>query len=84
MSEPLFMPVPEELVARITRHVLGEVRAELLSVDPLMTVEEAAEYLRCKTHRIYDLVRHQSVVPVRDGRRVLFRRSVLDAYLEGR
>lgn len=53
-------------------------------VDPWFNVEEAAEYLRCKPQRIYDLRSQGRLVGGLDGTRVLFRRSTLDAYLEGR
>jgi excisionase family DNA binding protein len=51
---------------------------------PWLDVDEAAAYLRCSRQRVYDL-RHAGVLkPHRDGRRLLFRRDDLDAYLERR
>lgn len=44
---------------------------------------EAAWYLSCSRGRLYDLVQLRKLEPCRDGRRLLFRRSVLDAYLDG-
>lgn len=43
----------------------------------------AAEHLATRPDRIYDLVQLGKLVPRRDGRRLLFRRDELDAYLEG-
>ena len=45
--------------------------------------DQAAEYLGCPRSRIHDLVALRRLEPRRDGRRLLFRRSDLDAYLEG-
>ena len=45
-------------------------------------MREAAEHLACKPQRIYDLVSQERLPFRRDGRRVLFRRSDLDEYLE--
>jgi excisionase family DNA binding protein len=42
----------------------------------------AAAYLAASTGRIHDLVQLGALTPARDGRRLLFRRSDLDAYLE--
>ena len=43
----------------------------------------AAEYIAGTPGRIHDLVQLGKLVPSRDGRRLLFRRVDLDAYLEG-
>jgi excisionase family DNA binding protein len=42
----------------------------------------AAEHLCCSPGRIHDLVQLGKLTPRRDGRRLLFRRADLDAYLE--
>ncbi len=47
-----------------------------------LSSELAAEYLACSRSRIHDLVQIGKLSPRRDGRRLLFRRSDLDAYLE--
>jgi len=44
----------------------------------------AAEYLAASRERIYDLVQLEKLRPERDGRRLLFRRDDLDAYLGSR
>ena len=44
-------------------------------------VQGAARYLACPVSRIYDLVSLGRITPHRDGRRLLFRRSDLDAAL---
>lgn len=58
--------------------------------EPWIGVDEAAEHLGCKPQRIYDLVNDprrgngaEHPIPFRrEGRRLLFRRSELDAWLE--
>jgi excisionase family DNA binding protein len=70
--------------------VLAERVAELLAhrlaapgPEPWVGVEEAARHLACKPKRIYDLVAQRRVAYRKDGTRLLFRRSDLDAYLDG-
>jgi len=50
--------------------------------DPWLDVDEAAEHLRASRQRVYDLCSSGRIKPAKDGRRSLFRRSWLDAYLE--
>ncbi|MGI8595083.1 MAG: helix-turn-helix domain-containing protein [Solirubrobacteraceae bacterium] len=51
--------------------------------DPWLSIEEAAEHLRARPQRLYDLVSAGRLRPAKDGRRLLFRRSWIDSYLEG-
>jgi excisionase family DNA binding protein len=48
-----------------------------------LTMEEAAEYLRCKPQRIYDLRSSGRLSRTGDGSRVLVDRVELDEYLSG-
>jgi len=52
------------------------------SASPWLNVEDTARYLACDRGRVYDLVQLRKLDPRRDGRRLLFRRADLDAYLE--
>jgi excisionase family DNA binding protein len=58
---------------------------ERLSAEPriaeYLTVSEAAEYLRSKPQRIYDLLSARRLTRHKDGRRVLVSRVELDTYL---
>jgi excisionase family DNA binding protein len=58
-------------------------RAVLAEREPpaLLTTEEAARYLRTTPRGIHDRVHRRGLAAVRDGSRLLFRRSDLDAYL---
>ena len=50
--------------------------------EPWIDVEEAAAHLACPRSRIYALVSARRIPHERDGSRLLFRRSVLDAWVE--
>lgn len=77
------LALPPELLEAIAKRV-----AELLAerqpetAPELLTVTEAAEFLRCGRQRIYDLVSQGRVPCLRDGSRLLFRRVDLLAYLD--
>lgn len=80
----LALAVPAALVDAIARRTV-ELLADRLpepAPDPYLTVDQAADYLSAPTSRIYDLVSLRRVRHHRDGRRLLFRRSDLDAALE--
>jgi excisionase family DNA binding protein len=56
----------------------------MIELTARLNVAEAAERLRCRKDRIYDLIALGKLHPRRDGRRVLLHRDDLDAYIEGR
>ena len=77
----------------LARLVLDEIAGDPAAIERLrelvdahgpeswIDVKAAAEHLTCKPQRIYDLV-HASRIPYhRDGSRLLFRRSELDAWV---
>ena len=70
----------DEDVERIAERV-ASLAAGSSPSDPWLSIEEAAEHLRAKPQRLYDLVSTGRLKPAKDGRRLLFRRSWLDAYL---
>jgi excisionase family DNA binding protein len=62
--------------------------AELLAdrqpaTSPWLDTKGAADHIAASPGRIHDLVQLGHLTPRRDGRRLLFRRQDLDAYLEG-
>ena len=71
----------DEDVERIAQRVAA-LTAGSSPTDPWLSISEAAEHLRAKPQRLYDLVSTGRLKPAKDGRRLLFRRSVLDRYLE--
>jgi len=70
-----------ELIAQRAAELLAGRPAE--DHDGWLNVEQAAKHLACPRSRIHDLVALRKLSPSRDGRRLLFRRADLDAYLEG-
>lgn len=58
--------------------------AELLPTAPegWLNVRQAADYLACKPDRIHDLVAAGRLAHVREGRRILTKRSWCDDLLE--
>ena len=81
----LGLTVPSELVELIAQRA-AELVAEYQQTAPedtaYLTVAEAAEYLRCKPKRVYDLTGQRRLPFVKDGSRTLLRRADLTAYLE--
>lgn len=51
--------------------------------EPYLTAEQAAAYMAASKQRIYDLSSQGRLRCVKDGSRLLTKRSWLDAYLEG-
>jgi excisionase family DNA binding protein len=92
MSETpaLALAVLESLDER-SLDILAEKLAPLLAArlgtreqaSPWLNAEDAARYLACSRDRLYDLVQVEKLQPSRDGRRLLFNRTHLDAYLGG-
>ncbi len=82
-TRALQVAVPDELLEALAVRV-AELLAPVLATpaaSPWMDVAEAAEYLRCKPKRIYDLISQRRIPVHRDGGRVLLRRDELDAHL---
>jgi len=81
----LELQVPDVFVQAIAERV-AELLADSLAggstPEPWIGVEQAAEHLACPPSRIYDLVSQRRLTPRRDGRRLLFKRSYLDAAIE--
>jgi len=79
----LTVRLTDEQLAEIAERAAALVSAGASSVSPWLNVAEAAERLRCRKDRIYDLIALGRLHPRRDGRRVLLHRDDLDAYIEG-
>lgn len=84
----LALDFPPELVDAIAFRVveLLEDRGGLTThaPPPYLNVDQAAEYIAAGRQRIYDLVSAGTLQPCRDGTRLLFKRSTLDAYVTRR
>lgn len=78
----------DEELERVARRAAELVREELavpapVPASPFLTVAEAAEYVRAKPQRIYDLLSQGRLSRVKDGSRTLVSRVELDAHLAG-
>jgi excisionase family DNA binding protein len=78
----LGLSVPGEFIEAIATRVAELIQHAAGIPEPWIGVDEAAAHLACKPQRIYDLVSQRRLPFRRDGRRVLFRRSDLDGYLD--
>lgn len=72
----------DALAERLAPRLAGRLAAR--KPPAWLTTREAGAHLACTPDRIHDLVSLRKLDPRRDGRRLLFRRDDLDAYLEGR
>jgi excisionase family DNA binding protein len=72
-----------ELVELIAARAAAIVRDDQeVQPEPWLGVQEAASHLACPTSRIYALVSARRIPHHRDGSRLLFRRSEVDAWVE--
>ena len=77
---PLAGPALDALASAVAARLLESMDAKSPpSGIPYLTTAEAAEYLRCKPQRIYDLVSMRQLPVLKEGKRSLFRREHLDA-----
>jgi excisionase family DNA binding protein len=91
MSGPAIrLHVPPEFVDAIAELVVPRVLAELRARErerererQYLTVVEAADHLRAKPQRVYDLLSAGRLRRYKDGARVLVKRAELDAYIAG-
>ncbi len=77
----LTIDLPEELLERVAERAAELVAERQSSVSRWLTVDEAADYLRCPKSRIYSLVSARRIPFVKDGSRSLFERPALDEWL---
>ena len=86
------MSIASAILGELTDAELADLAAPLApympaapaAADGWLNATEAARYLSCPRSRIHDLVQLRKLEPRRDGRRLLFRRSDFDSYLEER
>lgn len=82
VNRPLAFELPPEAVEAIAARVAVLLDDRTPAAPEWLTVPEAAEYLRCRPKRVYDLCSQRRVPYSKDGSRTLLRRSDLDRYLE--
>lgn len=69
----------EQLLAKSQNH-----ETKKQTDDPLLNIEEAAAYLKTPKKTIYQYTSSRKLVPLKPGRRLLFRKSDLDNFLKGK
>jgi excisionase family DNA binding protein len=72
----------DQLARALAPRIEAITRRSAETAPAWMNTEQAAAYLACSKGRLYDLVQVGRLEPRRDGRRLLFGRPDLDAYLE--
>lgn len=84
MSE-LRLPLPKDVahaIAQLAAEIAVErLRNEAAARPRMLTIKEAAEELRAKPQRVYDLLSDGRLTRHKDGARVLVDREELNAYL---
>lgn len=75
--------VLDELIERVAAIVLERLPGTVEPASTYLTVAEAADYLRAKPQRVYDLLSARRLTRHKDGSRVLVARAELDAHLSG-
>jgi hypothetical protein len=84
-SARIELALPEGLLDTIARRAAElalprlEARASKRSESPLMSVPEAAAYLRCKEQRVYELRSSRKLTPLSEGGRALCDRAEVEA-----
>jgi excisionase family DNA binding protein len=83
-DETAVLPIPDEWLG-----VLADAVAERLALrfeqpepSPYATADEAADFLRCSRQHVWDLVSSRRLPAIHEGRRLLVRRSDLEALLQ--
>jgi excisionase family DNA binding protein len=82
VSFEIALTLSDDQVEAIARRAAELLPPAANAISPWLDTRAAAKYLCCPVGRIHDLVQLRKLDPYRDGRRLLFRREDLDAYLE--
>jgi len=84
MNAAATVTIPPEVVEQIARRAAELVLQNIPSPPgPWLTTGEAAERLRCRPQRVFNLVSEGRLRVYKDGSRNLFRASELDEMLLG-
>jgi excisionase family DNA binding protein len=86
VSDGFALTVPASLAESIAERAAEIVLTRLCDqrltpASPYLTVDEAADHLRCSRQRIYDLCSARRLTRYKDGRRLLVSRAELDEHL---
>jgi excisionase family DNA binding protein len=80
---PINLAITEDFIAAVSEVVYARLSERLpqSTASPWMNARQAADYLGCGVGRIHDLT-HVGQIPFhKDGRRLMFHRDELDAWI---
>jgi excisionase family DNA binding protein len=80
--DEMTIALPQALIELVADRAAERLGARLPVVEPWVGVEQAAEHLACKRQRVYDLVSRRTIPHRKEGSRLLFKLSHLDAWVE--
>jgi excisionase family DNA binding protein len=83
VMEDVSIPLPPGVIDLIAEMTAARLRASAVVAEPWVGVDAAAAHLACKRQRIYDLVSRRTIPHRKEGSRLLFKLSHLDAWIEG-
>jgi excisionase family DNA binding protein len=75
--------LPPHVVDVIVDRAVERLAARHPVAEPWVGVDAAAAHLSCRRQRIYDLVAQRRIPHRKEGARLLFKLSHLDAWIEG-
>lgn len=88
MTGSMTFSVPPEIIEAIAERAaeiaIEQVRSEfalMVEISPYMTVQEAAEFLRCSRQRVDDLLSQRRLTRLKEGARTLILREEVQAYV---
>ena len=76
------IPLPAPILQLLVERTLERLGASVAVAEPWVGVDQAAEHLACKRQRIYDLVSRRAIPHRKEGTRLLFKLSHLDAWID--
>ena len=86
MSQSNISPELREIIEVTAKTVAQQLSLERLAADPsgsqLLSVKQTCSYLNCSRATLYRLEEAGVLVPKRFGRKVLYDRADLDAYIQ--
>jgi excisionase family DNA binding protein len=77
------IPLPPDVIDLLVERTTASLRESAFAAEPWVGVDQAAAHLACKRQRIYDLVSRRTIPHRKEGSRLLFKLSHLDAWIEG-
>ncbi len=78
---PLAIGVPPEFIEAVAERVADLLDERAARSDPWLSVDQAAEHIGAPKSRVYALVSARRIAFCKDGSRVLFKASELDAWI---